>query len=213
MVQSKVSPIPASSRRGNRQEQLLDALEAIFVEEGFREITVEQLAKRLSCSRQTLYRLAPTKPELFLTVLNRSMSRIQREGREAADAHTDPIKRIEALLEPGIIATIPASRRFTEDIDGYEPARMLSAEHQRERMRLLRDLVEEGINQGAFSGFHAQLVAEVMIAAVGRVSRPDFLAESGLSISEAFDECSRLIRLGLSRSATESKTDGTGGHD
>ena len=184
--------------RRNR-EQLLDGLEAIFLKEGFRDVTVEDLASRLRCSRQTLYRVAPSKPEIFLVVLDRFLARIREEGREAAYAPSDPMDRIEALLEPGITATVPASRRFTEDVDGYEPARTLLAEHQRERMRLLRELVEDGISRGVFTGFHAHLVAEVMIAAVGRVSRPDFLAEAGLSMSEAFDECSRLIRWGLAR--------------
>jgi hypothetical protein len=50
-------------------------------------------------------------------------TRIRAEGREAAYARSDPMQRIESLLEPGITATVPASRRFTEDVDGYEPAR------------------------------------------------------------------------------------------
>jgi AcrR family transcriptional regulator len=197
-----INPNPRS-RRGDRREQLLDGLEAIFLKEGFRDVTVEELASRLRCSRQTLYRVAPSKPEIFLTVLDRFLSGIRAEGREAAYSRSDPMQRIEALLEPGITATVPASRRFTEDVDGYEPARLLLAEHQRVRMRLLREIVDDGISRGAFSGFHAHLVAEVMVAAVGRVSRPDFLAEAGLSMSEAFDECSRLIRLGLARTGGE----------
>ena len=166
-------------------------------------MTVEELASRLRCSRQTLYRVAPSKPEIFLAILDRFFSRIRAEGREAAYSGSDPMQRIEALLEPGITATVPASRSFTEDVDGYEPARLLLAEHQRERMQLLREIVEDGNSRGAFSGFHAHLVAEVMVAAVGRVSRPDFLAEARLSMSEAFDECSRLIRLGLARTSGE----------
>lgn len=193
-----IKPHPAR-RRSDRRSHLLDGLEAIFLEEGFRNVTVEQLASRLRCSRQTLYRLAPSKQEIFLAVLDRFLARIRTEGREAADAHSDPMERIEALLRPGITATVPASSRFTEDVDGYGPARHLLEEHQRERMRLLREIVEDGVRLGLFSDFHAPLVAEVMVAAVGRVSRPDFLAEAGLTMSEAFDECSRLIRRGLAR--------------
>jgi len=187
------------TRRSVRREQVLDGLEAIFLKDGFRDVTVEELAGRLRCSRQTLYRIAPSKPELFLVVLDRFLARIREEGRVAATSSTDPMQRIEALLEPGITATVPVSRRFTEDVDGYEPARGMLAEHQRERMQLLREIVEDGIRRGEFTGFHSHLVAEVMVAAVGRVSRPDFLAEAGLSMSEAFAECSRLIRSGLAR--------------
>lgn len=187
------------SRHGDRREQLLGDLESIFLREGFRNVTIEELASRLRCSRQTLYRIAPSKPEIFLAALDRFLSRIRSEGRQAAYARSDPMQRIEALLEPGITATVPAGNRFTEDVAGYEPARIMLAEHQRERMRLLREIVDDGISRGLFSGFHAYLVAAVMVAAVDRVSQPDFLAEAGLSMSEAFAECSRLIRLGLAR--------------
>jgi len=187
------------SPRGERRDQILDALEAIFLKEGFRDLTVGELTTRLRCSKQTLYRLAPSKPEIFLTVLDRFLSRIRAEGRLAAYAHSDPMRRIEALLEPGITATAPASPRFTEDVNLFEPARKLLAQHQRERMQLLREIVEDGISRSEFSGYHAHLVAEVMVAAVGHVSRPEFLAEAGLSMSEAFAECSQLIRIGLTR--------------
>ncbi len=190
--------VPASL---DRRQQLLDGLEAIFLKEGFRDVTIEDLAGRLRCSRRTLYQIAPSKPEIFLVVLDRFLARIREEGREAAYSRSEPMGRIEALLEPGITATLPASPRFTEDVDGYQPARTMLAEHQRERMRVLRELVEDGISRGAFKGFHALLVAEVMVAATGCVSRHEFLREAGLSMSEAFAECSRLLRLGLASPA------------
>ena len=185
------------SLQSDRHQQLLDALEVIFLKEGFRGVTIEDLTSRLHCSRRTLYQVAPSKPELFLFVLDRFLARIREEGHEAAYARSEPMERIEALLESGITATVPAGPRFTEDVDGYQPARMMLDVHQRERMRVLRELVEDGISRGVYGGFHAQLVAEVMVAATGCVSRHEFLRESGLSMSDAFSECSRLLRMGL----------------
>jgi len=188
-----------SSRR-DRRNQIVDGLEEVFLKEGFRKVRIEELASRLRCSRQTLYRLAPSKAELFLLVLDRFLERIREEGRDAAYAYSGPDERIEAFLRPGITNTLHASRRFTEDVDGYEPARRLLADHQRERMRQLRALIQDGVDRGVFADIHPQLAAEVMLAAVGRASHPSFLADTGLSMSEAFAECSRFLRSGLARS-------------
>ena len=69
--------------------------------------------------------------------------------------------------------------------------------------RVAKKGVVVGYDRRFASEHFAAAVAEVMVAAVGRVSRPDFLAEARLSMSEAFDECSRLIRLGLARTSGE----------
>jgi len=183
----------------SRRDEIVAGLEEIFLKEGFREVRIEELASRLRCSRQTLYRLAPSKGELFLLVLDRFLARIREEGTEAASSDAEPGERIEAFLRPGIANTLNASRRFTEDVEGFEPGRRLLANHQRERIDQLRQLVEEGVASRAFSPIHPQLVAEVMLVAVGKASQPSFLAETGLSMSEAFAECSRFLRAGLSR--------------
>lgn len=54
---------PVGGARTRRQEQVLDGLEEIFREEGFRRLTIGELATRLRCSRSTLYAMAPTKEE------------------------------------------------------------------------------------------------------------------------------------------------------
>jgi AcrR family transcriptional regulator len=181
----------------SRQTEILDALEAIYLREGFRSLGMGELASRLRCSRRTLYELAPTKPELFLLVLERFLARIRALGEERAAAEPDPRARIAALLEPGISETRRAGEAFAADVAAYEPARRMLERHQRARMAQLRDVLEEGIASGVFRGVHAVLVAEVMLAAVGRASDPALLRRAGLSMSEAFEECSRLIQHGL----------------
>ena len=124
----------------SRRDEIIAGLEEIFLKEGFRQVRIEELASRLRCSRQTLYRLAPSKGELFLLVLDRFLARIREEGMEAASSDAEPGERIEAFLRPGIANTLNASRRFTEDVEGFEPGRRLLADHQRERIAQLRQV-------------------------------------------------------------------------
>jgi AcrR family transcriptional regulator len=94
---------------GARQQELLDALEEIFEKEGFRKVTMAELAARLRCSRRTFYELAGSKEELFLRVLERLLGRIRRLGDEAAGELQDPGARLEAFLRPGFVETVQAS--------------------------------------------------------------------------------------------------------
>ncbi len=188
-------------RGSKRRGQILDQLEAIFLEGGFRTLTVGSLAGRLRCSRSTLYALAPTKEELFLRVQDRILRRIGREARDRAYSCQDAGDRVEAFLEGTISSLRPIGTTFLDDVFSYTPARQLFDQHQRGAMRTLRELIEAGIEAGAFKGIHPAVAAAALDAAVGRIRDPQFLRETGLTPSEAFDQVSQLLRHGLVRQA------------
>ena len=179
------------------EQPLLDALEGIFLAEGYRAVTLRSLAKRLGCSYRKIYAVAPTKEELFLKVAKRFFTRIIREGWAQANSGKALADRIADYLRVGIIAASRTKPAFNEDMALLPAGRLVFDAHQEERIRGLAELVEEGIKSGEFAGFHSKLVAEVMITAVKRVRQPDFLATSGLTFAEALAEISRLVRLGL----------------
>ncbi len=196
-----LSPRNASQRDSPRQEEILDELEAIFLAEGFRGLTVGTLAARLHCSRSTLYALAATKEELYLRVSDRILRRIGRAARRRADACEDPGDRVAAFLESTISSLQPVGPAFLEDVLAHRPTRQLFDQHQRGAMETLRHFIQSGIEAGVFKGVDPRLAAAALDAAVQRVRTPEFLREVGLSPSEAFAQASQLLRHGLVRSS------------
>lgn len=73
------TPAPKPSRRGRppaaevgeRKARLLDTAAAVFIEAGFAGATMANIARRGGCSLETLYKLYPTKADLFSEVLGR----------------------------------------------------------------------------------------------------------------------------------------------
>ena len=194
MIQPRPEPLRSFNER---HRDIAGALEKIFLEEGFRDVTVGELAARLKCSKRTLYELAPSKQELFVLIVERWLDRIRHLGWAGALEYDDPQQRIIAYLEPGVSQSRLASRRFLQDLQSFRPAYMLLEAHQRERTGVLRDIVEDGIKRGRFRKLHAPLVAEVFLAAVGRMNEPDFLENAGISYSNAFSEVYDLFLKGL----------------
>ncbi len=189
---------PGGSGLAPRQEKLLDQLETIFLNEGFRKVTLADLASRLHCSRRSFYELADSKEALFLRVFDRYLTRLRELGAKgAAAAPAD--RAFEPYLMPAIDAARKLSATLMQDMTGYPPANAMWERHQRERMDGLRRLVERCVEQGLFRGVDPYLVAEVMAASLRRIREPAFLAASRLSYREAVSELYGLLLHGLFR--------------
>ncbi len=184
-------------RRSARQEELLDALEAIVLSEGFGGLTVGDLANRLSCSRSTLYALAPSKEELFLTLEEHFLTRVQTNALACAARETDPANRLIGYIAGAIESVRDVGTPYLAEVSAYTPARQLLAEFQRTTIGHLRTLIEAGIADGAFHALNARITAEVLDAAVSRIQDPRVLAETGLTASEALEHVSQLLTQGL----------------
>jgi AcrR family transcriptional regulator len=180
-----------------RRETLIARLEQIFLTEGFRDLTVDDLAARLKCSKRSLYQLAGSKQELFLLILEQFLDRIRHMGNRGALEHDNPERRIAAYMEPGYLESKKASRRFVEDVRSLRAAAMMLESHQRERMSTLRDIVEDGIRRGKFRRVNSFLVAEAYLAAIARIDDPEFLRRANLGFGEALTALFDFLAYGL----------------
>lgn len=196
---SVVSSPREPSRRGytDRQHELLDTLESVFLEEGFSHLTIGEMVARMRCSRRTIYSLAPSREELIVIVVDRLLKRLGLEASAAAVAQSDPWQAIEAYLERGVTTLARATPAFNEDVESYLPTRHLYASHLNVALKVLSDLVAAGVASGVFREVHPPLIAEILAYAAERIRRPEVLERSGVSGQEALLEFGTLIRNGL----------------
>ena len=184
-----------------RQLDLLSALEAGFFANGYRATTMNELAQTLKCSKRALYELAPCRKDLFVLVVERWARRVRRLGDQAANRESDPARRLEAFLAPGVTETAAMAEPFLADLFALAPARQCLERHQRERMLRLKALLDEGVGRGAFKHFDSHLVAGICLAGIEKINESAFLREAGLTFSEAFAQLYRLLMTGLERDA------------
>jgi AcrR family transcriptional regulator len=193
--------MPSSEKKPNvakaRRESLLRRIEAVFLREGVRALTVGELAARLRCSRRAFYELAASKEELFVVVLDRVLTRIDRGGRAAADAATGVGDKIAAFIEPGVVELAAATPSFFADIAAHPVASRRLRKHQDARQRALRALIEQGVRSGECRKLHAELAAHAVLAAYRAVTDASFLSKMDLSIPEAVRETCDLFLQGL----------------
>jgi len=185
-----------------RLRRLLKDLEALMMAEGFLHLSTDDVARRLRCSKATLYRLAPSREELFELVVERWLARVRDTGwKELAEEKTWPAKLVGFLTQPIRLRTREASHKFVHDMRDFPGGYRIWLAHQHQRMATLEAIIDQGAKAGAFQEVHSRLAADLMLTSVRRAIEPDFLVSVGLSLTEAFEEWYRILEFGLIRNA------------
>lgn len=193
-----VPPAPLASRPfTSRQDEILDGIERIVLEEGFRDLRITDVAERLRCSNGTLYQLAQSKDELLMLVIDRWYQRSGRRIWRRLDELDDPVERFEVLLDMGVDAVQAVSPRFREDVASHAPIRQLVAAHTQYYLAMMESLIEEGVAAGSFGTPHPHLVAEAAEAALARLQDPRVLRATGATEAEASEALKQLLLHGV----------------
>jgi AcrR family transcriptional regulator len=180
-----------------RQEEVLDAVEAVFVREGIDAVRIGQLAAEASCSRSTLYELAPSKEALLLLVLDRMLRRIMRRGGEAIERAKDPVGRVRAMLRSGALDFAALGPRFLEAVRQHPPARLLLDRRIAEGRDTLEWLIEDAVASGAFRPVDSAVVAEAIIAVLVRFTDPQVSRSPRLGSPAALAEMVDVVLDGV----------------
>ncbi len=178
-------------------EELLQTLTDLLLVEGIRNLTVGDMATRLRCSRRRLYGIAPTKEEIFCSIVDRFFQAVLDQSEDIIRKGLNPPVAIEQYLALGVTAASRIGVNFQRDVDESEVVRAIFDRFQQRRTLMLAELVDEGVRRGFFIPCHGLLVSEVILGAAMRIRRPAFLAQAVLTLEEAFQEFYRLLLGGL----------------
>ena len=191
------APLLVETSLSPRQEEVLDFVEAVFLRDGIRAVRIGELAAEASCSRSTLYELAPSKEDLLLLVLDRMMRRIMRRGAQAIEEASGPVDRVRAMLTSGALDLAALGPRFLEAVRRHPPARLLFDRRMTDGRDALERLIEEGVSAGQFRPVNVPAVADAMIAVVLRFTDPEFARVRGTNPATGLAELVDIFLDGL----------------
>lgn len=186
--------VPASRAR---RLQLLEHLEELFFREGYRSISVDELAQRLRCSKRALYEIGRNKDEMALVVFARWSQRIIERAETETRFSVSPEDKIISYLRPGVEESRRISRALLRDVAADEKISTFVRQHQSGRIEGLRQLIEEGIRSGHFRQVNSAFIAAISLSAIERIDDPDLLSQAGIEFADAFDEFYSLLIAGL----------------
>ena len=109
----ELSPLKAA-----RRDKILEVAEIVFVENGFRGTTMEQIAKAVGMSKVTVYGYFKDKDAVFDAVSDRVATRLEAAVEEALQAGSTAEERISSALvaKHGIIFDLVGDSPFAKEL-------------------------------------------------------------------------------------------------
>jgi AcrR family transcriptional regulator len=190
--------VPAATTRSG--EALLDEALDLFLAEGFRHLTLAQLAARLRCSKSTLYRLGASKDELIANVLKHFFRQATAVVEARVAATRTPAERLAEYLSAVADCLRPASAAFMADVSAHPRAREIYEGNTAMAAARVAELIDEGVSARRFRNVDATFVADTIAATMQRIQTGQVRAATGLGDAEAYDSLASLALDGMSLS-------------
>ena len=186
-----------ATRGPARREALLDQLVDLVLAEGFATVTLDELARRLRCSKSTLYAVAGSKEQLVVAAVRRFFARATAAVEARAAGPADHRERIGAYLLAVSEQLRPATPVFFADLAGFPPAAEVYARNTRSAARRVQQLVSDGVAAGTIRPVHASFVGAAVAQVMAGIHAGEIGAATGLDDAAAYAELAALVVAGL----------------
>lgn len=190
--------VPRSGKTAtSRQRTLLTQLEELFLAEGFVDFTLAELARRMQCSKSTLYALADSKEQLATRVVENFFIGAT-ERVETAIAGLRDARELVASYLAGVSQQLNrASSRFMRDVASFPPARSVYELNSKAAAERIRGFITTGVADGVFREVQATLFAEMTGLLIEGIQTGVLRARAGASDAEAYRALSDLLLGGV----------------
>jgi AcrR family transcriptional regulator len=183
--EEKETPVDNKTRR-----RIIAAARASFFAQGFRSVTMDQLAEELAMSKKTLYAHFPSKHALLEALLNEKFAGVEADlERVARESSGDFLAGLERLLECVQRHTEEVQPPFVRDLQREGPELFKVVEDRRREVirRHVGKMLADGRKQGLIrKDVPVRLVIEILLGAVQAIMNPPRLAELDLTPATGF---------------------------
>lgn len=185
-------------QRQSLKARILDHAETRLLEQGFRGMRVDELARDVGISKRTLYEQFRTKEEMASEALIRLAQKLHEAIDEILREDRDEAERLRAIVFRMSQTFSKARPPFYRDLETTPSLTHLVDECRDRCFARIEELVRAGIASGSFrSGLDPRLVRRTLLAAVDTVLRPEVLTHDRMSLEQAFDGILDLILNGM----------------
>ncbi|WP_222264706.1 TetR/AcrR family transcriptional regulator [Modestobacter marinus] len=192
-----MTSLDTRTARTRRRAELLDELVALVLAEGFATFTLDDLARRLHCSKSTLYGIAASKEQLVVAAVKRFFQTATAAVESRIASTGDHRERISAYLLAVAEQLQPASPAFFADVAAFAPAREIYERNTRAAAARVQQLVGEGVAAGTVRPVHASFVGVAVAQVMAAIHRGDVLAATGMDDAAAYRELADLVVAGI----------------
>lgn len=153
----------------------------MFLNEGVRQVKMDDIARALSISKRTLYEIYVNKELLLLDVIKELESSHERQLKEYASNGADTMEIIVEVYRLQMKELGEVNPHFFEDLHAYDSlSEYLRLEHEKHGIEN-RKFIEEAIREGYFLGdLNYDVIYSILDASSSYILNADMFRKYGL---------------------------------
>lgn len=197
------------SKKADIESRILDVSYKLFLEQGYKNTTMDDIAQRLTMSKKTLYKYFPGKMELLAASFDILKNRLSLKVSTLLENQYIPYTaKLKSLLTVVATDLAPINPELLEDLREHAPEIWKNLQEYIRESAYLRfqKLIQEGKDKGFVAAHvNVSLVVLIYASAIQNLIDSKFLAQfpreikdnMGLKTSEIYDQVIQIIYHGI----------------
>ncbi|MFD2202881.1 TetR/AcrR family transcriptional regulator [Shivajiella indica] len=197
------------SKKTEIESKILDVAYKLFLVQGYKNTSMDDIAKGLAMSKKTLYKYFPGKLELLAASFDMLKSRLSLKVETLVDNKYIPYTtKLKSMLSMVASDLAPLNPELLEELREYAPEIWKELQNYIRESAYLRfqKLIMEGIHKGYVApNVNVSLVVFIYTCAIQNLIDPKFLSQFpaemknnlGLTTAEIFDQTIQIIYQGI----------------
>jgi AcrR family transcriptional regulator len=175
-------------RQNAATQRISDAAEKRMLKFGYRKVTMDEIARDLSMSKNTIYLHFSSKVEIAQALFDRLKKRInagqtaiEKENKNPLDVISKNILFFQKELSPWFDHFLGDIKSELPDLWGD------FINYRTEKILEVKGLIEKGMKKGIFRKMNPGLAVRVYLGAVDSIINPEILEQEHVSFQEALE--------------------------
>jgi AcrR family transcriptional regulator len=195
--------------RQKRAELILEIAEAIAVEKGYHDTSMDEIAERAGVSKGTLYQHFSTKDDLFFALIEQTIARFEQLFEQVLASSGSAQSKLERILRAIYVEQDMLHLQFLQLLRRDEDLRKSLNERKEQlrerRARIIKqitDIFEEGKAEGLFeSAISTDLMLFTFLNLLTLKGHSWLFVQEQLAPEELIRQISRLFFNGIKRNS------------
>jgi len=165
---------PTGPKYQARRDQILDIAVATFRNKGYAGTSTQDIGRALHLTKGSLYYYFRDKEDILFWCHERALDHLLAVAREVRRRHLDPATALGELIEQhvGIMVHEFRGTALALEVTALTDSRRTRVVSRRDRYeRILRDIIEQGVNSGTFRPVDPKLASFAILGAINWMAR------------------------------------------
>jgi AcrR family transcriptional regulator len=185
------------------RDQIIACARNIFNRFGFRKTTMDEIAQSMGKGKSSIYYYFKSKEEIYEAVIEREAEFLRQEVTKAISQVDDPAEKLKIY----VITRMKTFRKVTnyydairsEVVSHLEVINRIRDKYDREEVRLLQNIIEEGVAKKVFHMKDPELASIAIVTALKGLEVPMFWSNKRKDAENNLEELLNVLFYGIMR--------------